>query len=115
MRILAIAALSCLFVTGCPRGSFVMIGETPQQRLDQAIDKLAKATTEDKRFYALEDVSKLSFELGKVEVARKYARELLTLLPKFKQDWNYGNAVQDDNLLMGRIALREGQAEDAKQ
>jgi hypothetical protein len=36
------------------------------------------------------------------------------LLPKFKGNWNYGNAVQDTNIVMGRIALREHRDEDAK-
>ena len=32
------------------------------------------------------------------------ASELLALLPKFPKNWNYGNAVQDGNLVHGRIS-----------
>jgi tetratricopeptide (TPR) repeat protein len=88
---------------------------TPQGRLDRAIKELATAPTERNRFYALDDAAKQSFEVGKIEDAREYATELLTLAQKFKGDWNYGNAVQDGNLVLGRIALHEGRMEEAKQ
>jgi len=38
----------------------------------------------------------------------RYARqreELERLAPKYRKDWNYGNAVQDFNLVLGRLAL----------
>jgi len=76
--------------------------------------KLAKAKTEKKRFYALDAAAKTSFEIGKIDEASNYAVELRLLLPKFKGNWNYGNAVQDTYIVMGRIALREHRDEDAK-
>jgi len=89
---------------------------TPQGRLDEAIKDLATASTDERnKFYALDDAAKQSFEVGKIEDARKYATELLTLAQKFQNDWNYGNAVQDGNLVLGRIALHEGRMEEAKQ
>ena len=66
------------------------------------------------RFYALDDAAKQSFETGKIEDARKYATELLALAPNFQGNWNYGNAIQDGNLVLGRIAVREGRMEEAK-
>ena len=88
---------------------------TPQGRLDRAMRELATASTEEKRFCALDDAAKESFETGNIEDARKYAAELLALAPKFQRDWNYGNAIQDGNLVAGRIALKEGHIEEAKQ
>jgi len=76
---------------------------------------LAKATTEQERFYALNDAAKDSFVQGKKEDARRYAEELLALIPKYQGDWNYGNAIQDANLVLGRIAVTEGRLDDAKQ
>ncbi|HEV2207286.1 MAG TPA: TPM domain-containing protein [Verrucomicrobiae bacterium] len=66
------------------------------------------------RFYELGGAAKKSFEEGKSEVARKDAEELLTLAPKYKGDWNYGNAVQDGNIVLGRIALKEGRLDEAR-
>lgn len=100
------ALLAALFGCGIPVAS--------QQRLDRALKELAEATSDEERFYALNDAAKESFVAGKIEDAGKYAHELLTLLPKFQNNWNYGNAVQDANLVLGRIAVREGRIEEAK-
>jgi len=88
---------------------------TPQGRLDVANKKLAKASNDLDRFQALDDAAKQSFELGKIDDARNYASDLLALAPKFQSNWNYGNAIQDGNLVLGRIAVRDGRIEDAKQ
>jgi hypothetical protein len=102
--------LLCAPLLGCGGG----VAVTPQQRLDLATKKLAAAKTQEERFYALNDAAKESFVVGKREDARKYAQELMAMLPKFHGDWNYGNAVQDVNLVLGRIAVQEGRMDDAK-
>jgi hypothetical protein len=83
--------------------------------LETALEKLAASKTPQDRFYALNHAAKESFVVGNVEEARKYARELLALLPQFQGDWNYGNAIQDANLVLGRIAVLEGRMEEARQ
>ena len=88
---------------------------TPQGRLDKAAKALAAASGELERFYALRNAAKQSFEVGKIEDARKYAKELLALAQKFPTDWNYGNAVHDGNMVLGRIALKEGKTKEARQ
>ena len=109
MRYITTVFVCCIFLAcGCD------IPVTPQQRLDSATKKLARATVERERFYALNDASKESFVLGRIEDARNYAVELLTLVPKFEGDWNYGNAIQDANLVLGRIAVAEGRIAEAK-
>jgi len=87
---------------------------TPQQRYDRAIKEMKAATDELERFYALNDAAKSGFEIGKIEDAQKYAVEMLSLQPKFVDDWNYGNSVQDANLVLGRIAVLNGKMDDAK-
>ncbi len=102
--------LLCGLLLGCERaGSF-----TAQGRLARATNELAKAKTPQERFYFLTHAAKESFVVGNTEDARKYAQELMTLLPKFPGDWNYGNAVQDANLVLGRIAVKEGRIDEAK-
>jgi hypothetical protein len=86
----------------------------PQQRPDRATKNLAGDETQASRFYALNGAAKQSFVAGKTEEARKDAQELMALLPKFQGNWNYGNAVQDANLVLGRIAVKEGHVDEAK-
>jgi len=88
---------------------------TPQGRFDESVKTLAGATNEEEKFYALDDAAKEGFEVARIEDARKYATDLLALAPKYKGNWNYGNAIQDGNLVLGRIAVREGRIDEARQ
>jgi len=85
-----------------------------QQEYKRAMNDLKKAQTEEKRFYALDAAAKDSFDTGQIKDARNYAEELMALTPKYTNDWNYGNAVQDANLVLGRIAVRGGKIAEAK-
>ena len=58
--------------------------------------------------------AKAAFDKGNYSAARTYAEELATLTPKYKGDWNYGNAIQDSNVVLGRLALRDGDVAAAK-
>lgn len=105
-----VIALISFVLAGC----FNAVPITPPQRYDRAVKELAKATSERERFYALNDAAKESFILGKVEEARKHAEELKEMTPRYQTDWNYGNAIQDWNLVLGKIAIKEGRIEEAK-
>jgi tetratricopeptide (TPR) repeat protein len=87
---------------------------SPQERYDSAKKKLAAATTAPERFHALDRAAKESFNIGKFDEASKYATELLSSAPNYSTDWNYGNAIQDGNLVLGRLALRDGKKDEAK-
>ena len=102
--------LLCSLLLGCGKGG----SNTANQRLRPALNKLAAANSPELRFYALGEAAKQSFAAGKLEDARKYAQELMTLLASFRQDREYGNAAHDANLTLGRIAVREGRLDDAK-
>jgi len=85
-----------------------------QKQYDQAMEKLNKAESKLKRFYALGSAAKASFNIGNTNQARWLAEELQNMMGDFTSDWNYGNAVQDANIVLGRIAVTEGRIEDAK-
>jgi hypothetical protein len=104
------ALIVCGLLAGCGKGG----ADARNPRLQMAMDKLAAANSPESRFYALGEAAKQSFAAGKVEDARKYAQELMTLLPSFRQNPEYGNAAHDANLTLGRIAVREGRIDDAK-
>jgi len=75
---------------------------------------LSAAADDSMRFYALGNAAKASLATGRIEEARGYALELNTLKDKFPSDWNYGNAVEVSNTVLGRIAMNEGDVEVAK-
>jgi len=78
------------------------------------MEKLAAASTEQARFYTLREAAKGSFLSAHFEEAKNLSLELLALAPKFAKDWNYGNAIHDGNMVLGRIALRESKIDEAK-
>ena len=57
--------------------------DSPKQRLQFALDRLAAADSPEKKFYALGSAAKESFAAGKTEDALKYAQELMAMLPDF--------------------------------
>lgn len=87
---------------------------TPQGRMDNALKELSAASSDQEKFYALDDAAKKSFNVGKIQDAENYANQLLKMAPGFQGNWNYGNAIQDGNLVLGRVAVREGRIENAK-
>jgi len=75
---------------------------------------LEKAKSEQERFYALGSAAKEAFNNGNYADAKKFAGELAALAPQYPKDWNYGNAIHDSNVVLGRLALREGDVAAAK-
>jgi hypothetical protein len=75
---------------------------------------LGAAQNERERFYALGPAAKTALGRGQSDKAATLAKELEKLAPKYKRDWNYGNAIQNANQVLGRIALSNGDVAEAK-
>ncbi len=91
--------------------------ESPEERKRQmkiAEGDLNAVTNEVERFYALNRASKNALKEGKTEEAQKLANELLEMARARTNDWNFGNAIQDSNQVLGRIALAKGDLAEAK-
>lgn len=78
------------------------------------LDELLSVRAETNRFHKLSETAKQHFINGNIAEADSEAKELLRLAPKFQRNWNYGNAIHDANLVLGRIALTQGLTNDAK-
>jgi hypothetical protein len=107
-----------------------LLGERSTLRSDQQI---AKAKDDVAKCEPLAQIAKFDFNLGDIPEASRYANELLAIAPKirpkdydkpdstYKQDTvgnsihtDYGVAIHDGNMVLGRIALREHRLADAK-
>jgi tetratricopeptide (TPR) repeat protein len=78
-------------------------------------ERSLEKTDGEQRFYELGGLTISAFEAGETEKAQQYASELLLSAPKFKNDWNYGNALHKGNIILGRIALQRGDIAGAKE
>lgn len=55
-----------------------------------------------------------NFNFTTYDRAKVWAERYLSVAAENTKDWNYGNAIHHANLLLGRIALKEGDVETAK-
>ena len=104
---------SIAFLTSCCLPFTTSGPRTWQDRYNQATTQLSAAKTDVARTYALTDAAKAAFEIGKADEAKRHASMLLDLA-KETRDWNYGNAIHDGHMVLGRLALKEGDVEAAK-
>ena len=86
----------------------------PQALYDDVIQKLSEATSDEQRAVCLGYAIHLCRGIGKTEVARTHAEEVLALLPNVTDRSQCGEAVFHANIIMGQAAMREGRLDDAK-
>jgi TonB family protein len=103
------------------RASFQRIREIEQQMPRTSGMVLADLEQQDsgdageQRFYELAPLAKAAVEAGAMDKAKAYATELLQMAAQYPADWNYGNAIHDGNMVLGRVALRQGTVALARQ
>ena len=91
-------------------GSGAIDQKTSEKELEQ-LEKAYELSGESRQDSLLEDLAKAAFAADQLDKARQYAE---LMLQNTEADWNYGNRVHHGNLVLGRIALREGNIEEAK-
>ena len=64
--------------------------------------------------YLLNDLTKSAFDAADTAKARMYAEQVLQEASSSKMDWNSGNDIFFGNLILGRLALKAGDVEQAK-
>jgi TonB family protein len=87
---------------------------SPQQVLAD-LEQDAVGRDPMQRFYALNALARAALDAGAPEKASAYANELLTTAAQYKQDWNYGNALHDGHTTLGRLAVRQGDIDKARE
>jgi len=87
-------------------------GNSATKALAEFEKELTSRTTP--AFENLDDLATTAFDAGDFKKARKYATELLKVAKTRQDHWNYGNAIQHGNIVLGRIALRDGNVNEAK-
>lgn len=65
------------------------------------------------RFLGLRAAADRALYLGSLDDADRLARELLDLATDYSEDWHHGNALHHGNLIRGRIALKQGDTDEA--
>jgi len=84
-----------------------------EEELFKSVAELGAARSEYERWVALGNIGLWNVDAGLTKNAERIAEELLRLGEKYKNDWNYGNSIHKAHLILGRIALREGNVDAA--
>ena len=88
--------------------------EAIQQAAEEALEIYEKAyavASKIGRDYVLVDLGKTAFDANQLDKARQYAETMLKITHRGSA---FGNRIHHGNLILGRIALREGNIEEAK-
>jgi tetratricopeptide (TPR) repeat protein len=67
------------------------------------------------RWAWLDDAAELAYETEAYEKAKAYSLESLSLSGNYQYDWNYGNSIHNSNMVLGRLSLKDGDIEKAKE
>ena len=102
----------CLGLLLCPAAA--LAGSDSSKPYEHAMVELNAAKDQYSRWCALGHAAKESLNQGHDADAKSFAEELERLAPQYPKDWNYGNAIQDFNIVLGRLALKAGNTEEAK-
>jgi tetratricopeptide (TPR) repeat protein len=75
---------------------------------EKTLDEFSQLSSDDKRFYQLPAAAMAAFNLNRYSEAEELARRTLEIADRFKDDWNYGNAIHLGHTVLGLLALRSG-------
>ena len=78
-------------------------------------EQLADCKNQDERFYQLGPAAKSRFDAGDFETARENALELQHIMLSYRDHPFFGSAVESANIVLGRLALRDGEIHGAEQ
>lgn len=97
-------------------------GVTTQAFLDERDPKKRMMLLEDllnedeySRWAWLDDAAELAYQIEDYDKAKKYSLESLSISGNYISDWNYGNSIHNANMILGRLSLRDGDVNKAKE
>jgi hypothetical protein len=82
-----------------------------------ALDQYERAyalTANEYKSYLLDDMTRCAFAADETNKARMYAEQSLQAAQTGNKDWNVGNEIFFGNFILGRLALKAGDVEQAK-
>lgn len=83
------------------------------EALDE-LEKLCQGSDSEDLFFKMSELPSKAFDANDFKKAEKYANRLIELCEKYRDNWNYGNAWNKAHTVLGRIALKNGDIEGAK-
>jgi tetratricopeptide (TPR) repeat protein len=107
-RLLKVAVLCAAIVLGSNWFAALARAQDAPNPQREKLANMEKTLSSDpgQRFYQLGALAKAAYRAGAYDEAANRADELLQLAPQFRDNWNYGNAIYDGNLVNGLVVLK---------
>src|ERR1700736_2668896 len=90
-----------------------VVGKLQQMQMKQNRRDVENATDPQERWERLTHLIVTESGTSPDAEVRAHAKEVLATAEKYPKDWNYGNAIHNGNLALGRLALRAGRISEA--
>lgn len=78
------------------------------------LEKLCQGPDSEDLLYEMSNLPSRAFDANDFKKAAKYANRVVELCEKYRDNWHYGNAWNKAHTVLGRIALKNGDLERAK-
>lgn len=78
------------------------------ERARQDLAAVEEAATPEEEFHALPDAAMAAWHLREIDVARRLADRVLSVAANFRDNWNFGNAINVGHNVLGLVALHDG-------
>jgi len=78
------------------------------------ISGVSEEDSDFSKLFALEGAALFSFDKGKYECTKLYAKKLITMSEQLREDMNCEDFIHEGNILLGRVALRQNDIESSK-
>ena len=86
---------------------------SPAKEIFLKLEKFSKSLEPESAYYTKGVLCKSAFEADEIDISEKCAKEYLSEANNFSDDWNFGNAIHDSNILLGRICLKRNYIQGA--
>jgi hypothetical protein len=116
-----LALLAITAVAECALAEVSYTALPPQTSYQQALavrmaklEALLEKSDAYQRYILLDTAAKTAMELKQSLKAQVYAKELEARAASYNTDWNYASAIHNSRIILGRVALQDGDIEKAK-
>lgn len=76
-------------------------------------DAIRKTKGLEFKYSLYDDLATMAFEAGELKIAESAERKAISLVGKFGDHWNDGNALHAGNCILGRIVLKQNKLDAA--
>lgn len=116
LGVCAVAAIIVIALTPMlnRRLTSTILNTVQRKQLEEAKRNLEQTREPYDRWTKLTQMVVIEAGSAPAAEVRSHANEVLETATKYRNDWNYGNAIHKGNLALGRLALREGKIEAAE-